>query len=310
MNNDKNKISVIIATFNGEKYVIEQLDSVREQSRCADEVLIFDDQSTDKTRELCQEFINKHTLSNWSIIRNTERLGYYKNFMRGLAEARGEILILCDQDDIWCGNKIEIMEQVMGENPDILSLTTTFSRFDENGVMLDPHVIHPHRRKNGLIQLSWKDFFTFHSYLGMSMAIRRTLLDKIRIDNPNNITHDILLNMNAVRSGGLYHLDRVLTKRRSYHLSTSNKKINTELETEYQGNVRLQYLGRKIQLLEPGQFGFTNDDFSKTMLRFRDNYVRRYNYISDKKIFEWMKNIVNIRYYKDMGEYIKDLLAI
>lgn len=303
-------VSVVMAAYNGEKYVIEQLDSIREQSRKADEVMIFDDCSTDQTVELCEIFIKKYALSGWTVVKNPYRQGYYLNFMNGLTAAHGDILILSDQDDIWCRDKIETIEAVMGAHPYMMSLTTTFSRFDDSGATLDPHVIHPHSKRNCLVKLSWGNFFKFHSYLGMSMAVRRTLLEHVNTANPNHITHDIVLNMYAVRAEGLYHLDQVLTRRRSYNLSTSNKRIRKEIDTKYRGNAQLQYLARKIQLLEPEQFGFPEDEFGRSMLQFRDNYIKRYEYILNKNILSWAENLANFRYYEGAGQYMKDLSAI
>lgn len=303
-------ISVVVATYNGEKFITEQLESIRSQTRKVDEVLICDDCSSDNTREICQNFIEAYELREWKVIENPYNLGYYQNFMNGLKLLHGDILVLCDQDDIWHPEKIQVIEKTMKNNPNILSLTTTFSRFDIEGNVLNTHVHHPHCIPDHLVEVSWKDFFTFHTYLGMSMAVRKQLIDDVMTDNPNDISHDIVLNMYAVKRNGLYHLDKVLTRRRSYAASTSNDRIDREINEKYMGNAQLQYISKKIELLDPEQFGFDPDDFTRMMLEFRKNYKTRYEYISKRNVLAWIKNVVHIGMYENCKQYFKDLLAI
>ena len=61
------KVSIVLCSYNGEKYIEEQLDSLRVQTRPADEVMIFDDRSTDRTVKIVQDFIRKYELSGWSM---------------------------------------------------------------------------------------------------------------------------------------------------------------------------------------------------------------------------------------------------
>lgn len=86
------KTSVVISTYNGEKYILEQLDSIRTQTLTVDEVLIFDDRSHDNTVELCRDFINKFNLENWKVLNNEKNKGFVKNFIDGLYETTGDII--------------------------------------------------------------------------------------------------------------------------------------------------------------------------------------------------------------------------
>ena len=105
------KISVVMTTYNGEKYVEEQLDSIRVQTRKADEVLIFDDQSSDKTVKIIQHYIDDNKLNNWKITVNAVNKGWRKNFFDGIQETSGDVIFLCDQDDIWVPDKIEKIQE-------------------------------------------------------------------------------------------------------------------------------------------------------------------------------------------------------
>ena len=100
-------VSIIMSTYNGTTYLEEQLDSIRLQTRQADEVVISDDCSKDQTVEAVKAYIQKYDLKNWSIYRNETNCGWEKNFMQGIEKTRGDLLFFADQDDIWEAEKLE-----------------------------------------------------------------------------------------------------------------------------------------------------------------------------------------------------------
>lgn len=110
------KISLVMATYNGAKYLNEQLDSIKNQTLKLDEVIIVDDVSTDDTSYLVEKYISNHQL-NWMFIKNKENLGYKGNFKKGLEHASGDVIFLCDQDDIWHLDKVERMIEVLKHHP-------------------------------------------------------------------------------------------------------------------------------------------------------------------------------------------------
>lgn len=74
------KISVAMTTYNGSKYIIKQLDSLKNQSRKIDELVICDDCSTDNTVELVNDYIKSNNLEGWNIYSNENNLGFINNF--------------------------------------------------------------------------------------------------------------------------------------------------------------------------------------------------------------------------------------
>ena len=109
-------ISVVMATYNGEKYLKQQLDSIAAQTILPDELIIGDDCSTDKTLEILDEFKNKVSF-DVKILKNEVNKGYIKNFARVILEAKGDFVFLCDQDDFWFPNKIERVIDTFAKNP-------------------------------------------------------------------------------------------------------------------------------------------------------------------------------------------------
>lgn len=85
-------ISIVMATYNGKNFIEEQLESLRNQTLVADEVIIADDRSTDGTYEFILDYIKSHSLEKWSVYRNENNLGYSKNFSKLLMKASGEII--------------------------------------------------------------------------------------------------------------------------------------------------------------------------------------------------------------------------
>lgn len=120
-------ISVCMATFNGEKYIYQQISSILKQLTSDDELIISDDGSTDKTIAIIKSFndvrikllINKKQQKS-----NSKHLLVTKNFENALQNAKGDIIFLADQDDIWKDNKVDVsLTQIKGY--DIL-----FSNYD------------------------------------------------------------------------------------------------------------------------------------------------------------------------------------
>ena len=123
------KISIVLSTFNGSEYITEQLDTLRNQTRPAEEVLISDDASTDDTVQIIEDYIAKYELDNWLIRKNKENQGWKNNFARLLEDATGDIIFLCDQDDIWHLDKVQKMSEIMENNEEIFLLASNYTPF-------------------------------------------------------------------------------------------------------------------------------------------------------------------------------------
>lgn len=123
------KISVVLATYNGEKYIVEQLDSIRLQTRPVDEVVICDDRSSDNTVQIMQDYIKEYGLSGWTVEVNEKNLGFGSNFYKAAGKATGEYVFFSDQDDIWMTDKLEKMVGIMEEKPEIKVLCSEYEIF-------------------------------------------------------------------------------------------------------------------------------------------------------------------------------------
>jgi hypothetical protein len=106
-----------MCTFNGARFLEEQLKSITSQTRLPDEVVVCDDCSVDATLDILEHYA-KAVEFPVRIHCNAQRLGVAKNFEQAITNTTGDIIILSDQDDIWRCDKLEVLARVLSENPD------------------------------------------------------------------------------------------------------------------------------------------------------------------------------------------------
>lgn len=114
----RKSISIALCTYNGERFLNDQLDSYCRQSRLPDELIICDDASQDGTVQLIHDFVKRAPFCV-KFYRNDKNLGYKRNFEQALSLCSGDIVALSDQDDIWLENKLERCEQVFLSDPSV-----------------------------------------------------------------------------------------------------------------------------------------------------------------------------------------------
>ena len=112
------KISVAFIVYNGAQYMRTQLDSILAQTHKVDEIIICDDASSDNTKEILEEYKNKHP-NLFFIHFNKQNLGPTKNIDKALQACTGDILLLADQDDYWETNKVDTVVKWFDQNPNM-----------------------------------------------------------------------------------------------------------------------------------------------------------------------------------------------
>lgn len=112
------RISVAMCTYNGADFLPAQLESIAEQTRRPDELIICDDASTDTTRALLESFARTSSIPV-SLYFSDENVGSVKNFERAIGLCSGDVIALSDQDDVWKENKLELFEASFRDNPRI-----------------------------------------------------------------------------------------------------------------------------------------------------------------------------------------------
>lgn len=107
-------VSVAIATYNGARYIKEQLDSILTQTHSVDEIIIVDDCSSDETWDILSQYATNN--SKIKVFRNETNLGGTKSFEKAICACHGDYVALADQDDVWLAKKIEVLLNQIGDN--------------------------------------------------------------------------------------------------------------------------------------------------------------------------------------------------
>lgn len=207
-------ISVCIATYNGEKYIKEQIDSILAQLNSGDEIIVSDDSSQDSTIEIIQSYndprIKIHPYQQFH--------SPVLNFENAINKATGDYIFLCDQDDVWLPNKVELMIKSLQHNDLVLS----------NCIVVDAslQVIHEsffslNKTRKGF----WVNLYK-NSYIGCCMAFRKHTLKYI-LPFPKGIAmHDLWIGLcvEAKGSTALIQQPLLLYRRHGNNVSQSSEK--------------------------------------------------------------------------------------
>lgn len=292
--------SVALCTYNGEKYISEQLDSILNQTFPIGEIVICDDCSTDSTQKILQEYQKKFP-QIFKIFINKSNLGYVKNFEKALALCNGELVFLCDQDDIWNPEKIEKTIKIFEKRKEInvlchnISLTGINSNNSSDFTYWQlENFVPPDNITN--LQILKKLLYTGNVFPGMSMAIRNSFLKKnLPLKKINNIIiHDYELLLLALNENSLYVENSILGKYRIHKNQKIgyNRFLNRKTEAENMSKENLYAIFRRYQ-------------FVKTVaeiLHLNKNIITDYHIYCKEKYNEYLQNF---NFVKKITEHLK-----
>lgn len=221
------KISVCMATYNGEKFVREQLECIWQQTCKPAEVIICDDDSTDGTREIIRDFITENHLEDtWKLIHNQERKGYPGNFYYCMGLANGDVVYLADQDDIWSPEKIERMQEVLEGQDAIKILACKMELVDAEGKDIKTLIKPNYSKETGQVRnVSLEQVLYKNEWSGMVLAYRNEWYQQNKdvIDNLK-IPHDLSLCIRGALGHGMHQMDCVLAWHRRHENNAAGEE--------------------------------------------------------------------------------------
>ena len=221
------RVSLVLSAYNGREYITEQLDSLRQQSRAFDEVLIVDDASSDGTPGIVESYIEHYQLNNWNLTVNAQNKGWKTNFHDLLYHASGDYIFLCDQDDVWELCKVSDMTALMQLHHEIDLLACDVEPFYQEGSKRVPNVGNGANDGKVCIK-SLDDKAVYVLRPGCAYCVRRSFLNEIAPYWDESWAHDAMLWELALVKGTLALYDRRLVKFRRHDGNASARKKMTK----------------------------------------------------------------------------------
>lgn len=202
--------SVCIATYNGEKWIKEQLDSILKQIKENDEVLIVDDCSTDSTVNIIQSIRDNRI----KLVINENNIGHIKSFEKAIESAQGDLIFMSDQDDVWIEGRYDLFFNIYRENMMCVISGNTYA-IDSNGKKIQFELgklysVDSKKYKKNIRRI----FFGKAWYYGCAMAFSKQMKDLV-LPFPNKLQcHDLWIALVGNLKKCNYHIDDYVLERR------------------------------------------------------------------------------------------------
>ena len=216
------KISVAFIVFNGSRYMRQQLDSILAQTHKVNEIIVCDDGSTDASKEILEEYKNKHP-NLFFIHYNKKNLGPTKNIEKAIQACTGDIILLADQDDYWETNKVETIIKWFEANPTMNGVFTNGALMSSKGELDNNYGLwdamsFPYKaikNSNNLNNLKLYINTVENSVTGATLAIRNNLAFLIQpFPFVKHLVHDRWIAMNLAENNSLGMLNEKLIRYR------------------------------------------------------------------------------------------------
>ena len=287
--------SVALCTYNGAPYLLDQLQSLANQSQLPGELIICDDGSVDQTVAMAEIFATQSPFPI-HIYQNPTTLGVTRNFERAITLCSGDVIFLCDQDDVWTTMKIEQTCDFLRYHPQAKAVFSNATLLNADGLSLDK-TIWEVNFFNKLTRDAWQSGLSFDISLlsnripGCVLAIRRSLLaTALPFPHPTVYgMHDWWLVLAASASDSLLFLDQTLVGYRQHSgqlvgtlpRKTTNPVLVPTTRPPNRQSRKLSELLNQIQFLtEVHQYFSYNGDVPPSAIRkveaYRDHLCSRY----------------------------------
>ena len=266
-----------MATYNGERYLREQLDSILTQTISFDEIIICDDASTDSTWKIICEYAIQD--SRIKVFRNPENIGVIKNFERVLALCTGDYIAMCDQDDIWVPRHLEILLNIIGDNMAAAGDAEIISAEGEHTGIKLSYCENVDSVPDNDLHKAYSIFFYRGFYYGSSMLVKKKLVNKV-LPIPESIHnyHDFWLSCCACFCGGIQNTKEIVTLYRRHPTAVTGMKYRKSRFRTFIGhllfNRTLKYRSALVLAIRE-RIGDDLTSEQKDFLELAENYFIR-----------------------------------
>lgn len=232
------RVSVAMATYNGEKFIEEQLLSICRQTRKVDEIVISDDGSRDSTLEIVDRVSKCEDAwgIDFVVITDNPRHGYCGNFEWAIQHTTGDLIFLSDQDDVWMPEKVAEMIDVFERYPDAECVCHNATLIDKEGASIEG--VFEELFSKGKLNVECgtvikidretylEESISWGAIRGMSMCISRKCANNI-LPFPRMNAHDKWITVCAILDDSMYYVNCVLTLYRLHGNNTCGSSVYT-----------------------------------------------------------------------------------
>lgn len=290
------KASIVLSTYNGARFIEEQLESIRLQTVPVYEVIISDDCSKDNTVDIVREYIHKYSLEqSWKLIQNRINKGYERNFLDGCELATGDILFFCDQDDIWIRERVEKILSVYEQNPKIQVLGSSLDVFyyeKDTNKWSDSQLAH-YSNNDGALELLEDNFFDINQRRsGCTMSVRKAYYEEVRPFWQQGWAHDDFFWKMGLLSRQYANYHYISMKRRMHANNTTVIRLRTregrikQIESMRLQTQSLLAYGKKVQC---------NPEMAEYLERYDMTAQLRISAVKNRNFVSWMKLLLKYR---------------
>ena len=213
-------LGVAIATFNGAKYLGEQLESIRVQTKKVDKIVVYDDGSQDNTLEIAKDFekIFKSDGIDYKIF-SGDNVGYRRNFERAINVLETDLIFLSDQDDVWKPLKVAESVKLFTKNKNLTVLFTDALITDVNLEIRGKISKVMHYPKNAFTYpCNWPTYR--NTCVGATMVFKRKFVQSILPIPDSQRSHDAWISRHAAMTSGLAYLPEPMIYYRQHENNT------------------------------------------------------------------------------------------
>lgn len=303
------KVDILLATYNGEKYIKEQVESILNQTYENIQIIISDDCSTDKTRQVLKEYENNEKIK---IFYQEKNLGYVKNFEFLLKQVESNLYMLSDQDDVWKKEKVEkSVEKIESEKLDLVfgdlevvdeNLNTLYKSY--NRYM---HLIHKIKK----YQKDYRLQYLYNCMTGCTIISRKNWIDKV-LPFPTNskyMIHDYWLGLVIALNGKVGYIEEpyILYRQHGKNQVGSKKASKTASKLEKVRNISIN---TRIGTFET--YVMHEKIFDEKLRKQNKKALEYFKMLKNKKNFNFRQWGIFFRLYKyeSFSQYIKNFMVL
>ena len=257
------KISVALCTYNGEKFIYEQINSILNQTLKVDEIVVCDDGSSDKTIEILDQY-SKNNPNIFKIYQNQENLRSVKNFEKAIQICKGDVIFLSDQDDIWVKEKVADYIDYFNKNPNIEVLASNGYCINEKSEVIEKYALWdvPEFLRHENVNVDYFKLITHIENIatGASMSFRKEIIAEVMpFPIMKNFHHDEWIAIIAAQKNKFELLNHKYFSYRIhnnqqvggvfYKKNNKTKTLLSEIFNFNNGNISFESLKKRLKKL-------------------------------------------------------------